>query len=219
MGYGESKLVSEHILHSIAKSIPNDTNFNILRIGQIAGPIHEQGGWNEYEWFPALLKSSRMLGKLPGELGTMDGVDWVPVDVAARVVRDVVCDSFEDNVSEEDKDEREGGARVFNLVNPSPVQFGSLVPIIKKRLGAGVEIVSFDAWVQALEQLDREDEEALERYPALKILEFFQGLRRGGDQGGLEFVTERSVGASQAMRDMEPINVEMIERWMRGWGM
>lgn len=216
MGYAESKLVSEHILDSISKSHPNpkETNFNILRIGQIAGPIKEQGGWNENEWFPAMLKSSRMLGAVPVGLGCMDGVDWVGVDICAGVVIDILHSTFDS--FEEDK---EGGAKVFNLVNPSTVKFGDLVLAIKKRLGAGVEVVSFGTWVQALEELDREDEEVLERYPALKILAFFQSLGTTGAAEGLGFVTERGLKASQTMRDMGPITVEMMEKWMRGWGM
>ncbi|CZR51448.1 related to NRPS-like enzyme [Phialocephala subalpina] len=215
MGYGESKLVSERILDKIAEFAPKHTNFNILRVGQIAGLAQEQGTWNENEWFPSLLKTSRMLGKLPETLGMFDDVDWIPVDIAARVVTDVVHSSFE--VLEE-KGAGEG-VRVYNLVNPSHVQFGSLVPAIKKRLGAGVEAVSFDTWVEALEELDRESEDVSQRYPALKILDFFQGLRRNGDMKSLEYVTNRSVGVSQTMRVMGPVTVEMTEKWMRGWGM
>ncbi|CZR57114.1 related to NRPS-like enzyme [Phialocephala subalpina] len=209
LGYSESKLVSEHILNEIAKSAPGNVSFNVLRIGQIAGPLKGPGSWNENEWFPALLKSSRMLGMVPGSLGVMNGVDWVPVDLAAEVVTDFLHFSFE---GPEEVDEGERGAKVFNLVNPSSVKFGSLVPAIKKRLGACIEVVNFDAWVEALEELDKEDEDVLERYPALRILEFFRGLRTDGNEKEMEFVTERSMSASQTMREMELVSVKMMER-------
>lgn len=157
-----------------------------------------------------------MLGMVPGSLGVMDGVDWVPVDLAAEVVTDFLHFSFE---GPEEVDEGERGAKVFNLVNPSSVKFGSLVPAIKKRLGACIKVVNFDAWVEALEELDKEDEDVLERYPALRILEFFRGLRTDGNGKEMEFVTERSMSASQTMREMELVSVKMMERWMRGWGM
>jgi thioester reductase-like protein len=40
----------------------------IVRVGQLSGA--ENGAWNAKEWFPALLRSSQLLGHLP----TISGV-------------------------------------------------------------------------------------------------------------------------------------------------
>ena len=81
MGYSESKLVAEHILHQ-ASTTPK-VNSTILRVCQIAGPLTEKGKWNEDEWVPALVKTSKAMGCLPKDL---PDVDWIPVDRVASIV-------------------------------------------------------------------------------------------------------------------------------------
>ncbi|KAL8833479.1 MAG: hypothetical protein Q9170_004253 [Blastenia crenularia] len=84
MGYGESKNVAEHILYEAAQKA--GISSTILRIGQIAGPLNSPGVWNEDEWVPALLKSSKSLGCLPAGL---PDVDWIPVDSLAKVIMEI----------------------------------------------------------------------------------------------------------------------------------
>jgi len=75
MGYGESKHVAEHILYDVGEKVGVPST--ILRVGQIAGPLSSKGVWNEDEWVPALIKSSKALGCLPSGI---PNVDWIPVD-------------------------------------------------------------------------------------------------------------------------------------------
>jgi thioester reductase-like protein len=88
MGYGESKHISEGILSIIASQSPGvSPHIHILRIGQISGPISGRGRmWNEHERFRSLLRSSKALGILPGDLGRFEVLDWIPVDVLAGIV-------------------------------------------------------------------------------------------------------------------------------------
>lgn len=60
MGYGQSKLVAEHLLVRAQEyGVPS----TILRIGQIAGPVTfaDKGMWNRKEWLPTV--SIRTLNK------------------------------------------------------------------------------------------------------------------------------------------------------------
>ena len=216
MGYGESKHLSERILDEIAKSIdPFMTNFNILRIGQIAGPSAvKRGRWSENEWFPSLIQTSKELDILPETLGTYEMIDWTPVDELAGIILDIVHSS-----SISTPPENRGGASVYNLTNPSHVPFRSLIPGIKAHLGSEMKIVGFAEWIKELENLDRDDQKILARYPALKILEFFQGLNTEGETKSVVFETERARMASERMRKLGPITDEMMSIWMEGWGL
>ena len=84
MGYAESKLVSERILAnaSCLAGVPTAT----VRVGQIAGPTTKAGSWHKTEWFPSLIASSKFMGMVPETLGAMDRVDWIPVDVLAQII-------------------------------------------------------------------------------------------------------------------------------------
>jgi nucleoside-diphosphate-sugar epimerase/aryl carrier-like protein len=85
MGYGESKYVGERLIESFSKL--SGTPCAVLRVGQIAGPVlSTAGSWNAHEWFPSLLASSKYLGLLPDSLGSMNTVSWVPVDILAKVI-------------------------------------------------------------------------------------------------------------------------------------
>lgn len=75
-GYGEAKHVCERIC--LAASQKSGVPISIHRLGQIAGPCTEGGYWNPQEWLPAIIASSKSLGKIPSNLGAF-AVDWIPV--------------------------------------------------------------------------------------------------------------------------------------------
>lgn len=77
ISYGESKFVSEHLLGRF--SATSGVTTAILRTGQIAGPVSDNGIRNKQEWLPSIIASSKYLGVLPESLAGMDSVDWVPV--------------------------------------------------------------------------------------------------------------------------------------------
>lgn len=88
-GYASSKSIAEHLLDHAASTLNLPTSF--VRVGQLAGPVSSpsDGVWNSKEWFPSLVTSSAYLHALPQNLGSMERVDWVPVDLAARVLIDM----------------------------------------------------------------------------------------------------------------------------------
>lgn len=75
-GYGEAKHVCERIC--LAASQTAGVPISIHRLGQIAGPCTESGFWNVQEWLPAIVATSKSLGKIPSTLGAFP-VDWIPV--------------------------------------------------------------------------------------------------------------------------------------------
>lgn len=75
-GYGEAKQVCERIC--LAASQTAGVPASIHRLGQIAGPCTESGFWNLQEWLPAIVATSKTIGKIPSSLGAFP-VDWIPV--------------------------------------------------------------------------------------------------------------------------------------------
>jgi nucleoside-diphosphate-sugar epimerase len=76
-GYAESKHVVERLCYHMSSVARVPTT--ILRVGQIAGPSLSMGNWNRSEWLPALVETSRSLGKIPNHLGNANNIDWIPV--------------------------------------------------------------------------------------------------------------------------------------------
>jgi thioester reductase-like protein len=62
MGYGRSKLVSEHIVHNAMKQ--TGMTAQVLRIGQLAGD-GVTGIWNDTEAVPLMIRSAMSIGALP----------------------------------------------------------------------------------------------------------------------------------------------------------
>ena len=96
LGYRESKHVSERILSFATERYGLPTS--ILRVGQIAGPLKENGGaWHETEWFPTLVKTSRNLGLIPT---TISDINWIPVDTLATVMLELVHHATKNSISQ-----------------------------------------------------------------------------------------------------------------------
>ena len=91
MGYAESKSIAERLL--VAAGEKSGLRTAICRLGQIAGPTTKSGAWNKREWIPSVIASSVYLGKIPSSLGSRDLIDWIPVNIAAQVVVDLLWES------------------------------------------------------------------------------------------------------------------------------
>lgn len=170
IGYAESKAVSEQILAVAAKS--SGPKASIVRVGQIAGPIGKSSGaiWNQNEWFPLLLKTSKALGMIPqGSL--LNIIDWIPVDVLATVMVELAIPRHRPGLQIPQEKE---ALQVYNLVNPSRTTWNELLPAVRPYIG-DPEIVTMQEWVSELEKVNKDDPNVIVSLPAVKILDFFQG--------------------------------------------
>ena len=202
MGYAESKLVAENILHrtSQAAGIP----VSILRVGQIAGPVDSPGVWNEQEWVPALIKTSKALKVLPDYI---PDPDWIPVDLLARIVLDISRSTV-----------TQGKAGFYNVVNPNKASWKALIPPILSRLGPKVRTVGLGEWSRMLEQVNSSNPKELIDKPAAKILPFFREIESGRGKGRVGHNTAKGVAASETMAGLKPVNAEWMELWLKQWG-
>lgn len=83
MGYGQSKLVSEHVVAAAVETA--GAQASILRIGQVVGDT-KYGMWTDREAIPAIVRSALTMGILP-ELKIL--CQWLPVDTLADCILEI----------------------------------------------------------------------------------------------------------------------------------
>ena len=199
MGYGESKYLAERILDYAAQNL--ELKIQIARIGQIAGQVSGEGEWNRSEWLPSLIRSSLYIGAVPTTLGpSLDHVDWIPIDMVAKTLLELT-----------------GCVGVYNLLNPNPVQWTDLLPVIIETLSSRkkVQSVSFDKWIYLVEEAKESDlKTLLGMNPALKLLAFYKEMK---EKRRAEWAIGKGKDASPMLSNMEGIKREWMERWIRTW--
>jgi thioester reductase-like protein len=202
-GYGESKHVAESILGIAAQK--SGVPITIVRAGQLAGPSDGRSEWNRHEWVPSLVLSSMAMGILPDRLGNLDEVGWVPMDWAAKSVWEVATAK---NTT---------GATVAHVVNPKTISWSALVPTIRSASGREKEItvVSYEEWIDELRKVSL-DKEEVERVPAVKLLEFYEGLLSKESQMPT-LATVETEKMSDTMREMTAVDEEMVRKWVETW--
>ena len=235
-GYGESKHVASCILARAARRWGLDVT--LIRAGQLAGPKEGTGVWGRHgellckvptifcryraprltekltEWFPSLVATSKSLGKIPSSLDGRHGtVDWVPVDIAAQAVLELALSR---------PSHKQGEVACFNLVNPRPVPWSDLVSAVREfyvSSGRVMETVDMEDWVRHLQEVgaSKEGSEDVEQYPALRLLDFFQGLANGEQGVQCSFGTGLSVKRSAAMAELAPVDGGLMKKWCEGW--
>lgn len=207
-GYGESKHVAGAMLAIAAEKshIPS----TVVRVGQLAGPTAEKGLWNRQEWLPSIVASSKAIGKIPRTLGNEDIVDWVPTDAAAKILIDLTRTRLRTQESQK--------LDTFHLVNPSTVQWKNLVPSVVDfyaSQGTEIKIVEFKDWLDEMKKLDM-TEEVVSKVPGLKLLDFYEGL--AVEEGSLpRLATEHTVDASVTLRELGPVNRDLMVNWCKQW--
>ena len=197
--------------------------------------------------------SSLCVGAIPSSLGRSLGkVDWVPIDILAEVVGEMALGDDgrgEMNVTHQGTLGGKEGVRVFHAVNPHPVSWSgvreTIVSAIEGRMGKRLEVVSLQAWIEAVKRHGREhlredaklEDGEVEAYlrvnPALKLVGFYEGvLDDDGGEGeertewdderdtGMEegrWALERSMEASKSLREMQGVKSKWVRKWVGEW--
>ncbi|KAI9739037.1 MAG: putative NRPS-like protein biosynthetic cluster [Cirrosporium novae-zelandiae] len=221
-GYAESKHVSERILGiaSSAAHIPS----SVARVGQVSGPTTTLGKWNDAEWLPSIIKTSKSLGKIPASIGPRDDVvDWVPVDIMAKVILDLV-ETRRVQVQEKAEEDPSVFHATFHLTNPHAASWSSLLPAIQSYFHAhavpSADIIPFEEWLSLLQSHQTQKDltqSDLESMPALKIMEFMAALAPGAT-GLPSLQTTRTCKASRSLRELEKVDEGLMRTWLEQWG-
>ncbi|CAG8575141.1 14345_t:CDS:2 [Acaulospora morrowiae] len=102
-GFGLSKLAIETIIANTLDHLQLE-RASIIRTGQITSHT-ETGVWNPNEWIPLLLGNVGLTGRMPILEANLD---WVPVDIAAKAIVELVTSDALFRVE------------VFHISNPNP---------------------------------------------------------------------------------------------------
>ncbi|KAI1262037.1 acetyl-CoA synthetase-like protein [Xylariaceae sp. FL1019] len=216
-GYSLSKLMAEMVLEQAVKVSGVDAS--VCRVGQIAGPVTtgEKGEWNKQEWFPTILETSKYLKLLPSNLGTLDRIEWVPVDLLAEMISEFAGIGAKKGQNDEvDEDE----LKVYHAVNPKLGYWQVIAPTILKSMPAGTRSVPWTEWVQALKDAQRTATSATAReLTGLKLLDFYESLIMPEDVKYTPFNLETGVSTrkSQTMKRLPPVTNEWVELWLKQW--
>ena len=199
MGYGESKHVAELILGTASKQ--SEIPVSILRVGQIAGSTESSDPqWPVQEWVPSLVKTSKFLGLVPDDLPP---IDWIPINKLSCIVAELTQNNVKlDKI------------QIYNLVNPRPKPWKTIVKAIKDHCGQESQSVSLHAWIERLQESQESSQEYTSK-PALKMLKFFTQMLVG--QVGQRYETAHGVHASSTMASLPPVNEEWMKIWLKQW--
>ncbi|KAI0350279.1 acetyl-CoA synthetase-like protein [Trametes cingulata] len=198
-GYAESKWVTERMLLNIGEKTGLHTV--VVRLGQVAGD--RLGHWNEKEWFPALVKSARLVHCLPDVEGS---ITWIPSYEGAKAFVEM----------------RHAREPFVHLVHPHPAPWHTIVTPIAEKLG--VPLVSYAAWLAALEESvskdDANEADLMQDNPALRLLSFYKKLKISPEREPLAMVylsTENAVRASETLAHLPELDASRAESWFSAW--
>lgn len=229
-GYGRSKFLSELLCNTAVESLGIPAV--VVRLGQVAGAVRRSGGrWNQNEWLPTLIISSRDLGCLPSNLGPyFSGIDWIPSDLLADVIVELVTTHASSALGP--REATSPGARVFNIRNPCTTSWKSLLPAVldafKIHTGpknAPIAIVSPETWLDRLREAERKAGDhgsTKSSSPAMKLVDFYSNdLWRSGSAEEPQWLEpmeiDRSLDQSATLRGMQAIQDEWIQKWVAEW--
>ena len=139
----------------------------------------------------------------------MNDIAWIPVDLAAKSIVELAFSHLETLAS----------FHYYNLTNPHPSSWSTLVPAVQGRLSLKdqdhpVGVVSLKTWVKRLGDSSAGTED-VSANPGIKLLDFYKGLQVG-DFTCLE--TSEAERRSTTLKNMKPVGEEWMELWLRQWG-
>jgi thioester reductase-like protein len=208
MGYSQSKLLAELIFaHGCDNlSVP----VSICRVGQIAGPVlSSEGMWSSREWFPSIMFTCKRLGKIPMDLGTLDCMDWIPVDILADALIEALLPSRLPKLSDK--------TRYMHFVNPRKAYWSDMAHIMSSKLDSDrkLEVVAFTDWldslVKASERLTEVDD-----IPAVKLLDFLREMAQHSIKCA-SFSTKGTECSSLTLKRLPPVSTKWMEHWLDQW--
>lgn len=191
--------------------------------------------------FMQVIASSKYMGLLPSGLGSLDVVNWVPVDYLSEIVLEmagVVGGQLRLQPATDKKTSSSSEVTIYHAVNPHNVSWADLLPTVASQLSIQPNnVVSWNQWVEALRLSAQEkrigngedkenhgrivEENHLEKNPGIKLLDFFESL---GNSNGTNYSaplpsTERSAARSKTLASLQPVGPEWMSLWIKQLGL
>jgi thioester reductase-like protein len=216
MGYGRSKLVTEHITRNAMRK--TGMHARVLRIGQLSGD-RNSAIWNDTEAIALMVRSALTVGALPA---LNEQPSWLPVDACAEAVAELALSGPQG--TEHPKATDADADLVYHLVNPRTFNWTTdFLPALKRAAALpAFDIVSPQEWLRRLAG----SEQDASKNPSIKLLDFWQtkyGKAVAATDAttlpaGLAFETIRTLQDCTALRDVEqPVAYGLVERYVEEW--
>lgn len=223
MGYGQSKLIGEHIISAAHKA---GARAYTLRIGQISGHS-KKGLWNDKEALPLMIRSALTLKALP-ELD--QPCSWLPVDTLASTIVDLTktCSTSTKSPSPTQEDSpatlEKADETIYNVCNSRQFKWSALLSSLFLN-GFQFEIVPFEKWLSMLRESEARGEEHVN--PAVKLIGHYEAMygekAEASRLGPKTFVTEKAERDSVTLRNGRLRIIEdgilncYVRDWLRRW--
>lgn len=157
------------------------------------------------------------LGVVPKLPTGHDNVDWVPVDILAQIMMELV---------EGDCQVEGQWTKYYHLANPRTAKWDEFVPIIQDhfstpRKGSSgekkdIQVVSIAKWLEKLEESSKsKDLDVARKNPAVKLLDFYRDFGKKDMNSIME--TKEAQKGSKTMRDLGPVKAEWMKLWLEQW--
>ncbi|KAK4542196.1 hypothetical protein LTR36_007043 [Oleoguttula mirabilis] len=214
MGYGRSKLVTEHIVRNAMRGA--GLHARVLRIGQLSGD-RVNADWNETEAVALMIRSALTVNALPA---LDERPSWLPVDLCAEAILDIAFPESGQLADDSDL--------VYHLINPRLFSWKQdFLPALKRTSLPAFDVVSPAEW---LERLKRSEQDPAKN-PSIKLIDFWQrkygAATDKGDESqaqqdveapGLRFETFRTEKDCRSVATaVDPVSDGLIERYVEAW--
>lgn len=157
--------------------------------------------WADQPWISAIIRTSKTLGLFPSPVAP---IDWIPVDDLATILYSII---LQQPTSES------GVPEFFNVVSERQ-PWNVLIDVLRGLEPSIVsEVVSLPDWINKLRQSADLSSADVAKFPALRLLEFYEDL--GSGSNSLEYATEHTQTVSGL--DLGPLGQELLASWLKTW--
>ncbi|RDW71374.1 acetyl-CoA synthetase-like protein [Coleophoma cylindrospora] len=202
-GYAQSKYIMERLLQTSTRTLQIPTI--LLRVGQMCGST-VTGHWNTSEMWPIMFSTSAhpSISALP--LLPHQSVDWIPVNIAAASITDLLSHYSQDITAE-------AAYHVHNITNPHSIPWTSLLTILASTLvpSKTLETVSMREWVDRLNLASSATPEESRDIQGLRLLQFFENMV-GDEEESKVFETAKTQQISKSLQGCGTF----CEDWVKG---
>ncbi|KAJ5630895.1 AMP-dependent synthetase/ligase [Penicillium longicatenatum] len=215
MGYGQSKLIGEHIVSVAHKS---GARAYSLRIGQVSGHS-KKGLWNDTEALPLMVRSALVLKALPSLKETCS---WLPVDNLAATILELTRSRSGSNTESEKKclSADQGDDSIYNVCNSREFSWDALLASLGRNFQ--FDVVPFESWLQLLRESEARGEEHIN--PAVKLIDHYEAMfgsdsSAGRALGPKTFVTDKAERDSVTLQNgrLRIIEDGILDCYIRDW--
>lgn len=209
LGYSQSKWVTEQVCNAANKTM-GAPFVSVIRVGQLCA--NEKGVWNASEAYPLMLSTAKLTGSLPI---IDDKLDWVPVEVAAQAILDIIASSSDTSLNM--------ATAFYHVTNPhdGPTWAMLLRHLTRRRDCDWIEMVAPHDWIEKLETAL--EQEQYRRHPSQALVSLWKArycVSNGGSAGDGElenskspsFQVARSQAASPTMKSIRQLDLERVDK-------